>query len=128
MIRWFEKRNKLSWCITVLIAVVIFCFSSLSFEGVGDTYTKNWLSIVYHIVMFFFLCLFLLISLMKGEKKYLFFFLAILIPLSYGAIDELHQFFVPGRFCTVLDLGFDSIGILFASMFYFISIEYRKRL
>jgi len=128
MISWFEKHNKLSWIITILIAVIIFYFSTLIFEGVGEAYGKNWISIVYHVVIFFFLSLFLLISLMRGEKKYLFFFLAILITISYGAIDELHQFFVPGRFCTVIDLGFNSIGILFASMFYFISIESRKRL
>jgi len=128
MISWFEKHNKLSWIITILIAVIIFYFSTLIFEGVCEAYGKNWISIVYHVVIFFFLSLFLLISLMRGEKKYLFFFLAILITISYGAIDELHQFFVPGRFCTVIDLGFNSIGILFASMFYFISIESRKRL
>ncbi len=32
MIFWFEKHNKISWIITILIAIFIFYISSLSFE------------------------------------------------------------------------------------------------
>lgn len=126
MISWFERHNKLSWAITILIAVIIFYFSTLSFVGVGEGYGKNWMSIVYHIIIFFFLSLFLFISLIKGKSNSKLFLFVILILISYGILDEIHQFFVPGRFCTILDLGFDSIGILFAFMFYVISIKYRK--
>jgi len=125
MISWFEKHNKLSWIITIFIAIIIFYFSTLSFEGVGDTYTKNWLSIVYHIGIFFFLSLFLFISLIKGESNSKLFFFAILILISYGIIDEIHQFFVQGRFCTVIDVLFDSIGVFFAFMVYLIFLKLR---
>jgi VanZ family protein len=32
--------------------------------------------------------------------------------LLYAVSDELHQLFVPGREATLLDLGFDALGIL----------------
>jgi len=123
MISWFEKHNKLSWVITILIAFVIFYFSSLSFLGVGEGYGKNWMSIVYHIVIFFFLSLFLFISLIKGKLNFKLFLFVILVLISYGVLDEIHQFFVQGRFCTVIDVFFDSIGILFAFMVYLISLK-----
>jgi len=48
MIAWFEKHNRLSWFVVVVIAVFIFYISSLSFEGaptflVGGTYLINFL-------------------------------------------------------------------------------------
>ena len=125
MIRWFEEHNALSWVITILIAIIIFYLSTLSFGGGdGGIGTRSWMSIVYHIVIFFFLSLFLFISLIRGRNSKLFFF-SILILISYGILDEIHQFFVPGRFCTILDVGFDSIGILLAFMVYFISLKLR---
>jgi len=123
MIFWFEKHNKLSWIITIFIAFVIFYFSSLSFLGVGQAGSKGWMSIVYHIVIFFFLSLFLFISLIKGKSNSKLFLFAILILIPYGIIDEIHQFFVQGRFCTVIDVFFDLIGILFAFMVYLISLK-----
>ena len=54
MIFWFEKHNKFSWIITILIAIFIFYISSLSFEPTPkggfalDT-------IIYHFYAFFFL-------------------------------------------------------------------------
>ncbi len=36
--------------------------------------------------------------------------LAMLITVGYGAIDEIHQAYVPGRFSSVLDWIADAIG------------------
>jgi len=124
MIKWFEERNALSWAITILIGVFIFYFSSLVLEEVAVG-VKSWMSIVYHISVFFFFSLFLFISLIKGKKNSKLFLFGILILLSYGIIDEIHQFFVPGRFCTVIDVFFDLIGISFAFMIYLISLRLR---
>jgi len=125
VIKWLEEHNALSWAITILIAVFIFYLSSLVFEGVGGFGIKSWMSIVYHIGVFFFLSFFLFISLIKGKKNSKLFLFGILILLSYGVIDEIHQFLVPGRFCTVVDVFFDLIGISFGFMIYLISLKLR---
>jgi VanZ family protein len=36
----------------------------------------------------------------------------ILIVCSYAAIDELHQTFIPGRSCDILDWSADTIGVI----------------
>ena len=125
MIWWFEKRNKLSWIITFLIAIAIFYISSLSFQPSprGDIYSKLTL---YHFFAFFFLALFLEISLLKGKRIYFLLFLAVLISAMYGITDELHQLFVPGRFCSVSNFLTNLSGIIIASLSYSVTLEYRK--
>ena len=115
MINWFEKHNKTSWAITILIAGIIFYLSSITFAPSTSTYA--WKAFAYHFYAFLFLSAFLHISLSKGKtKKY--FFPAILILILYAISDEVHQLFVPGRACTILDILVDLTGILFASLIY----------
>ncbi len=33
------------------------------------------------------------------------------IPIAFGLVDELHQLVIPGRFCSILDLAADLVGI-----------------
>jgi len=127
MISWFERHNKLSWTITIIIAVMIFYISSIEFESGVPGGGINIYAILYHIIAFFFLALFLSISMVKGKSTGLF-FLVIILTITYGISDELHQFFVPGRNTSVSDVLLDSVGIVFAIISYFIYIEYRKRI
>ena len=122
MISWLEKNNKLSWTITAIIAITIFYLSSLN---LGSRST-NTISMLYHISAFFFLSLFLLISIVRKEKKNLI-LLAIMIAIFYGISDEIHQFFVQGRNTSLLDVFLNSLGTLYAFMVYFISLEYRDK-
>jgi VanZ family protein len=41
----------------------------------------------------------------------------------YAILDELHQYFVPGRYMSLLDMGVDSLGILVASAIYFVRVR-----
>jgi VanZ family protein len=127
MISWFEKHNKISWTITLAIAITIFYVSSLTFAP-GLPSTKTDLKpTLYHILAYFFLAFFLLISLVKGiHKKFM--LLAILLALAYSVSDEIHQSFVPGRHSSFSDILLNSIGILFASVIYSIRILNRKKL
>ncbi|MEK6935661.1 MAG: VanZ family protein [Nanoarchaeota archaeon] len=118
MILWFEKHNKISWMITIIIGIIIFYVSSLSFApGIPGGFP--WKSMVYHFYAFFFLSAFLLISLIQGKKKNknLIYF-GIIIAVIYGISDEIHQLFVPNRGCTISDMLIDSAGILFAGLIY----------
>lgn len=46
-------------------------------------------------------------SILISSKAFLF---ALLLILAYGAVDELHQLFVPGRYCDFYDWLADSSG------------------
>ena len=127
MISWFEKHNKLSWIITLIIVVMIFYISSIEFEPSVPGGGISIYPTLYHIVAFFFLALFLSISMVRGKNTGLF-FLVIILSVTYGISDELHQFFVPGRNTSISDVFLDSVGIVFAIISYFIYIEYRKRI
>ncbi|MDH3645493.1 MAG: VanZ family protein [Gammaproteobacteria bacterium] len=38
--------------------------------------------------------------------------LATLVSVLWGVLDEIHQFFVPGRFASLTDMGFNVAGAL----------------
>ena len=128
MISWFEKHNKLSWIITILIAIFIFYISSLSFEF-APAGGYGWKTIAYHIYAFLFLTGFLLISLIKGrrENKNLFFW-GLVFVILYAISDEIHQLFVLGRCCSFSDVLIDLIGILVAGFIYLLSLKLNKGL
>jgi len=118
MISWFEKHNKISWLITILIAITIFYLSSKTFTT-GPSVGLRWQPIAYHFYAFLFLSSFLLFSLIKGNPKNKKLIpLAIMILILYGISDEIHQLFVPGRHFAISDILIDSAGILFASVLY----------
>jgi len=101
-ISWFEEHNKISWTITILIAIIIFYLSSITFEGIPTGQTIN--SYIYHFSAFFSLAFFLLISIIKKNKNQKLIFSGIIIAILYGISDEIHQFFVPGRACSFNDV------------------------
>ena len=37
--------------------------------------------------------------------------LAIIISFSYGLLDEVHQYFIPGRYASVIDVMSNSLGV-----------------
>ena len=123
MISWFEKHSGVSWGITIFGAIAIFYLSSLTFGPV--TGGKSILSMVYHIMAFFCLTFFLLISIVRGKNRE-FLIPSVIIGILYGIFYELHQFFVPGRYAGGFDVFLDSLGAMFAFMIYLISIEYRN--
>ena len=41
---------------------------------------------------------------------------AILTSVVWGVLDEVHQFFVPGRYASLTDIGFNVAGVLIAAV------------
>jgi len=119
-----EEITWLSWLIVVVLGVYIFVISSLIFP-VSDASGFDIKPIVYHIGVFFLFGFFLMVALIKGERKR-FFVSAILLSVLYAVSDEVHQIFVPGRGASLGDVVLDGVGIVFAFMIYSISLRYRK--
>jgi VanZ family protein len=109
----------------ILIIIEIFWFSSL--EGVSTGKTGPSLAVIYHFSVFFLLNFFIFVTIKKKNKfewKYL--FVSIAISLIFAALDEIHQFFIPGRSCSSKDFFTDSIGIL-SSFFTCLSLKKIKK-
>lgn len=126
MIKWFERHSKLSLGITFIVAIGIFYLSSLTFEPSSKGGVIDIKPMIYHIVAFFMLEFFLLISLIKGKAKELvIFFIGIVMVVLYGISDEIHQIFVPGRVASIADIFLDFVGVALAFLVYFVSLVYR---
>ncbi len=123
MLKVFEKNSWFSWTITTIIAAVIFYLSSLEFAP--GTPTTNILSIIYHIMAFFFLTLFLLISSIK-RKHLTLIPLALILSFIYSILDEVHQYFVPGRSSGLFDIMINTTGIIFGFILYYIFIKLKQ--
>ncbi len=118
MLHILEKNKKLSIILTIIIAGLIFYFSSITFEQSSQK-SISYLSIIYHFGIFFLFSMFLLITL-KGEneteKKHI--IIVLIISLAYAGIDEFHQMFVIGRDPSIKDIIIDFLGSLTAIGFY----------
>ena len=90
--------------------------SSLSNPNIPD-FGFSWQDKVIHAGAFFVYGIALQIFLVKSlgiasRKTYIVIYF--LIGCFFGASDEFHQYFVPGRSCEFLDWFADSIGLLLA--------------
>jgi len=127
MISWFEKHNKISLIITLLIAIFIFYISSLTFVADTPGPEFKFKPIAYHFLIFLLFSFFLLITILKGEKMNLL-LLTIIISIIYAISDEFHQLFVPGRNFAISDILIDSAGVLFAGLLYSLKIKFKKKI
>lgn len=111
-----EAYQKIFLALAAAVAVVIFYVSSLQFPP-NPFPQFSLTSLLYHAGIFFLLTLFLLVS---GAPKFNreFIFIVLLISFVYGALDELHQFFVPNRVADIFDFGKDAAGSLIGLGFF----------
>lgn len=117
MFKFFEKNRWLSVILTIVVVGIIFILSNISFTGLPAG--VNWMTIVYHILIFFLLTFFLFASI-KGTKRIKLWHVVLVLVLTilYAFSDEFHQAFVPGRSSTLRDVLYDTTGIFFSVFFY----------
>lgn len=61
-------------------------------------------------------------------KPILPYLIALIICIIYAAFDELHQYFVPGRSCRIIDVGIDSLGAFISiGLHFIITLIHKKR-
>lgn len=51
-----------------------------------------------------------------------------LISIIYGVFDEIHQYFIPGRYCEFYDFIANVLGSIIGSLLVFYMLKYMKRL
>lgn len=120
MIKWLEEKRTFAIILTVLMAIEIFYFSSIT--GIKGPSTRIDFSIIYHFVAFFLLNFFLLISVIgQKEIKVKHIVIVLLISITYSILDEVHQLFVPGRVPDLFDILTDGAGIFSSMILYLYS-------
>ena len=128
----FLKKRKV-WLVyipLIIYWVILFIATSLPVErlpSIGFTDKIN------HLIAYFILAVLLNLTLIYQRKSQLLFEKApiatIVICLFYGALDEVHQLFVPGRSAEILDWVADALGTTAAVLLiYFLLNRFKYRL
>jgi VanZ family protein len=128
----FLKKRKV-WLVyipLIIYWVFLFIATSLPVErlpSIGFTDKIN------HLIAYFILAVLLNLTLIYQRKSQLLFEKApiatIVICLFYGALDEVHQLFVPGRSAETLDWFADALGTTAAVLLiYFLINRFKYRL
>lgn len=120
------ERYSVKYIIPVILwMAMIFVSSSLPPEAFPKA--GSWiLAKLVHIMYFGFLALLVQRALSQQEKYHILLkyvqIASILFAVFYGASDEIHQLFTPGRHAQFTDVLIDGLG---ASLFILCSIAYR---
>ena len=92
--------------------LLIYVLSSISHPP--QPAANSYIPVIEHVIEYLILG-FLLHTLISSARDYSqrrVFILAVLLASLYGLTDEIHQFFVPGRVCSLDDLAADTLGSL----------------
>lgn len=118
---FFEKNKKaVVFTPLVLYWVILFAATTLPAKELPKTGVSDKIE---HFLGYFILTFLFSNALFFQNKNKMFkkfpITVALLIVAFYGMIDEVHQYFIPGRFCDFYDWTADVIGALVAGIVYF---------
>lgn len=116
-------KNKKSIIISILYMFFIFILSSIPVDSkeklAGLIYLAPIIQNMLHIPLYGFLAFVWMQSFIEnkiGFKKVVIY--TLIITILYAGFDELHQYFVPGRYASIEDFLFDIIGCLAGALLY----------
>ncbi len=112
--RWLTLT---SWSLSLLYMATIFSLSAQS--DLSLPYSVSGGDFLLHMLEYGILGLLFSWALVNSGMKRRLVFYVFLIGLFYGVTDELHQYFVPRRTASLLDLTADSLGSLLGSYLFF---------
>ena len=106
----------LRWVPVILWATGIFIFSSRRYPlgAISHSSQRRPIGQLAHIGEYAGLAALLYRALAAERRESQTFWIALGGTFSYAVLDEIHQGFVPGRICSLLDVGFDLVGALVA--------------
>lgn len=106
------------WLPVIVYCFFIFILSSLPYPEKAPKYPH--MDKVFHFIEYAVLgALFLRAfkTLRFNDKKYLVIFLSVTASIIYGLSDELHQYFIPYRNASFMDIVADAAGSIFGVVF-----------
>lgn len=114
MFEYLEGRKKLFvYAPLIVYWTILFIATTLPVESIPTVAISDK---IHHLVAYFILSVLLYLTLIYQRKSKTLFTNApsatILLASIYGALDEIHQIFVPGRFADILDWLADFAGTL----------------
>ncbi|MCI7241786.1 MAG: VanZ family protein [Bacilli bacterium] len=127
------SKNKISLLLVILWMIFIFVMSS--FDATSSSNQSNFivdiitsiinikdiglLSLIIrklaHFIEYFILGILVINFITRYDKKII---IAILLCIIYATSDEIHQIFVPGRSCQIIDIMIDSLGAIMGIYLY----------
>lgn len=128
MINKLESNKKwLVYLPLIIYWLILFTATTLPSKDLPDTHVSDKIE---HFTAYFILAVLLNFAMMfqnkyPGLRRKAWLFTLIII-LSYAGLDEIHQLFIPGRDCEVLDWVADSSGVLLGVGLVRILINYYK--
>jgi len=115
-----HKNFRLYWFPVILWAILIFALSSFSTfpKAVQPLFSFDKLAHAAEYAVFSFLLARAFGNSKKNNFKKYFRVLAVICAIVYGMSDELHQYFVPMRTPSFIDLIYDGIGAMIGQKFF----------
>jgi VanZ family protein len=114
-----KKQRVLLSLPAIAVASGIFIVSSIP-QSALPPLQFDFIDKMIHFVVFFIFGLSLIVAFYPERQNQPLFksvILIMLIGLLYSAMDEFHQFFVPGRSCDIFDWIADSVGVATSLIF-----------
>ncbi|MBO8131786.1 MAG: VanZ family protein [Candidatus Marinimicrobia bacterium] len=96
----------------IVYTIIIFVLSSMES---GGAFNVLGVDKILHLIEFGLYAVLMNIAIISSSNKYLIMnncYYTVLLSMVYAASDEIHQFFVPTRDCSIYDFMADVIGIL----------------
>ena len=126
MLNWLEKNKK--WMVyfpLIIYWLILFVATTLPAQDLPKTGVSDKIE---HFLAYLILAILLNLTLMfqnkySGPKKRAWLY-TLIVCLTYAGLDEIHQVFIPGRDCDLLDWLSDSAGVLLGLGFVRIIINY----
>lgn len=132
--RKYKVFKALSWALVFVWMGLIFCLSaqesddSAELSNIFLTFINNFLGIdlshffvrkLAHATEYFFLAVFFSNAFYFTKDKALP-LLSLALTLLYAASDEIHQYFIPGRACSLKDIVVDGAGAIMGILVFYL--------
>lgn len=114
-----KKQRVLLSLPAIAVAVGIFIVSSIPQTALPPL-QFDFIDKIIHFAVFLIFGLSLILAFYpehRNQSSFKAVVIILVIGLLYSAIDEFHQFFVPGRSCDIFDWIADSIGVVTSLVF-----------